>query len=808
MAFTHDVYDIDPSREYDIPDPVYGPDPLGLEGITHSYAPWDKPGVSGDGPERYGLRPRDASGTQLPERSIFSKVGESIAETIPYFATFGVLDPEFSGRDLLGGAQGDLSSLGGQLPGLDVSLPFGFGGPWGWAAPTLRADKSGVSAHGGVVTAAKAIANPQQAYADAKQALARLQNLPEISVPKSDFGIGGSQQVVEAPLPRTDQLSLRGAEPASQPLEVSSLQPPAETNILGDAIETVAGIPGKIGDAVSGFFTEKPTQIASVEQPVVNREVNRQNQATSSKDRVGWAPENLNEGNEPLPLINKPSAVAPLPVAPVEPPPVQAPVTRTTFLGFGEDEGYDFLQAGLDPEGPRRFFQRQPVTAEGGGLMDLQRQADTLAAQGRGGDTMLVHMRPDEVAGLASLGTVTRNPVTGLPENFLGPALGALLGGSMMGSGAGWLTSALGTGAGAGLGQYAQSKYLGEDDPLRRGLVAGLTAGVGSAALGGFGQAFGDKAFADGGVNFDAGAGTSFGLGKGFKNLGNKARAALGENIGTTTGLLGSVGGIASESDAQQRLAQKGQEGIPIREASTYRGAESYSDPRLSPRTPTGLDQTDLRTYGFGPEQLFFDPRIRAQAGGGIHALLEWRNQNAADLQQGIDERDDPRYLEDTQDMTLTPPEGGDGLAASIVDQAIAAIKGDHPQAETAVNNFIEEFGEEAFVRLRSLIMQELAAEEMGEIKTSGLLEGSDGGRDDLRRGKIDGVEDVNVSSGEYLWSADDTSLAGGGNSKAGARRLDMARKKLREKAYGTAKRPNYIGEEEVEEVFDEVMTT
>jgi len=158
--------------------------------------------------------------------------------------------------------------------------------------------------------------------------------------------------------------------------------------------------------------------------------------------------------------------------------------------------------------------------------------------------------------------------------------------------------------------------------------------------------------------------------------------------------------------------------------------------------------------------------------------------------------------------MTLTPPEGGDGLAASIVDQAIAAIKGDHPQAETAVNNFIEEFGEEAFVKLRSLIMQELAAEEMGEIKTSGLLEGSDGGRDDLRRGKIDGVEDVNVSSGEYLWSADDTSLAGGGNSKAGARRLDMARKKLREKAYGTAKRPNYIGEEEVEEVFDEVMTT
>ena len=345
--------------------------------------------------------------------------------------------------------------------------------------------------------------------------------------------------------------------------------------------------------------------------------------------------------------------------------------------------------------------------------------------------------------------------------------------------------------------------------------MAGLTARVGSAALGGFGKAFGTEKFTGGGVKFDAGAGTDWSLGKGFANLGNKARAALAENTGTTTGLLGSVGGIGAESDAQQRLAQKGQGGIPIREASTYRGADSYSDPRLSPRIPTGLDQADLRTYGFGPEQQFFGPRVRAEAGGlqgedfatsGIQALLEFRNQNAADLQQGIDERDDPLYLDDAQDMALTPPEGGDGLAASIVDQAIAALKGDHPQAETAISNFIKEFGEEAFASLRSLIMQELQAEEMAG--DGGLLRGSDGGRDDLRRVKIDGIQDGNVSSGEYLWSADDTSLAGGGNTEAGARRLDMARKKLREKAYGTAKRPNYIGEEEVEEVFDEVMTT
>ena len=82
--------------------------------------------------------------------------------------------------------------------------------------------------------------------------------------------------------------------------------------------------------------------------------------------------------------------------------------------------------------------------AEGGGMVNLRNQANALASQGRGGDTMLMHMRPDEVAGLASLGGVTRNPVTGLPEGFLLPALGAFLPGLMGIGGTGisnWLRS-------------------------------------------------------------------------------------------------------------------------------------------------------------------------------------------------------------------------------------------------------------------------------------------------------------------------------------------------------------------------------
>ena len=64
----------------------------------------------------------------------------------------------------------------------------------------------------------------------------------------------------------------------------------------------------------------------------------------------------------------------------------------------------------------------------------MQRQAERLAAQGRYGDSMLVHMNPAEVQGIASLvpgGQLPTNPQTGQPEAFVAEALaiaGALKG--------------------------------------------------------------------------------------------------------------------------------------------------------------------------------------------------------------------------------------------------------------------------------------------------------------------------------------------------------------------------------------------
>ena len=118
----------------------------------------------------------------------------------------------------------------------------------------------------------------------------------------------------------------------------------------------------------------------------------------------------------------------------------------------------------------------------------MEPMAQQMAQQGRYGDSMLVHMNPVEVAGIASLsptGSLTTNPMTGQPEAFLPfllPLLGSLGGSALAGSG---FASAIGLGSlgstamgaiGSGL---ATTAVTGD---IKKGLTAGLTGfGIGSA---------------------------------------------------------------------------------------------------------------------------------------------------------------------------------------------------------------------------------------------------------------------------------------------------------------------------------------
>jgi hypothetical protein len=119
--------------------------------------------------------------------------------------------------------------------------------------------------------------------------------------------------------------------------------------------------------------------------------------------------------------------------------------------------------------------------------MDIKQQTQNVANQGRYGDSMLLHVNPAEVKGLAQAMPITVNPETGQPEAFL-PFLAPLLGSmgmtALAGTGIGATLGLSGfsagmlAGLGAGLGTYAQTGGSGS-----KALLSGLTAGFGTSAM-------------------------------------------------------------------------------------------------------------------------------------------------------------------------------------------------------------------------------------------------------------------------------------------------------------------------------------
>jgi hypothetical protein len=137
-------------------------------------------------------------------------------------------------------------------------------------------------------------------------------------------------------------------------------------------------------------------------------------------------------------------------------------------------------------------------------MNNLHPIAQAVQSQGRGKDTQLVHMTPNEVAGMQALakahgGSLSINPSTGLPEagfldsmlpTILGIGLTAATGGAaapwMIGAGIGGLqyarTGSLEKGLMAGLGAYGGAglgtSLMGAGATAGSGLTAGLTPGV------------------------------------------------------------------------------------------------------------------------------------------------------------------------------------------------------------------------------------------------------------------------------------------------------------------------------------------
>lgn len=193
---------------------------------------------------------------------------------------------------------------------------------------------------------------------------------------------------------------------------------------------------------------------------------------------------------------------------------------------------YAEMDTGLPPSGnPPVLGQQVPGMSSGlpaqGGLSVMGNPlAQALQSQGRGEDSMLVHMTPNEVNSLQGLamahgGSLTINPETGLPEaGWLGKLLPTILGAiatPLTGGLINPLTASALIGAGTGIAT----------GNLGKGLMAGLQA-YGGAALG-----------------------SAAGLNAGSFGIGQAANAANAAGAGATAagnvGQIGSVGGVTPQ---------------------------------------------------------------------------------------------------------------------------------------------------------------------------------------------------------------------------------------------------------------------
>jgi len=287
-------------------------------------------------------------------------------------------------------------------------------------------------------------------------------------------------------------------------------------------------------------------------------------------------------------------------------------------------------------------------------------QAYGLSSLGRGDDSMLVHMTPNEVQGLQTLakahgGSLTVNPDTGLPEaGFLSSILPTIIGIAAApftaGTSLAFLANPFISGGLAGLGAMIAS---GGD--LKEGLKWGLGVGGGTALGSGLQNMvnpvtkIGEVALTPGGAGVNlAGAAPTTGTyaANVGQNLSSMAQGAgqvlkgnlagfdpgLGKLIGTGgRGLAGTAGlGLASMAmqPPEPLEIQKSQEDKDYGPGGKYEYKGPYTFPDYGPvtyATPEEMEQGVEHSY-FGDKYNLPPQYVEASKEGGVIGMAEGGN--------------------------------------------------------------------------------------------------------------------------------------------------------------------------------------
>lgn len=440
-----------------------------------------------------------------------------------------------------------------------------------------------------------------------------------------------------------------------------------------------------------------------------------------------------------------------------------------------------------------------------------------MALRGRGGDTELVHMSKPEVRGLASLGELTINPDTGLPEAFklksLLPTI-AGIGAAVATGGTSLLIPALATGLtsavvnkdiGRGLFDGLLS-YAGGS--IMKGLAGG-EALAGAANAGTAGASVGATApqtiAATGGSSAQsviqagaAGSGIgSFGV-PGATELSMAAvpqamvtpGAAIGAiqpSLPTTGGLIGSAA-VPSATELSMAATQAAAPSVPTmgysyvpegllgRAGQAIYGAApagSAVDPIRLAAATYGTPQSTLGSLTAGETAKFFAPQVAMPIAG--EALGAAMTPQVAPYPTLEEQRTE--YVPEQRTITRVP------LRSTPVtqEQALAAATG-----ETGPLRFFDY----RYANKGGLVGLAEGGLLSGDTNRffEGMVPGTEHGMKDNVAFKVKGgnIDTAMLSPGEYVIPADVVSMLGNGNGDSGAKALDQFAKGIRQKAFGT----------------------
>jgi len=121
-------------------------------------------------------------------------------------------------------------------------------------------------------------------------------------------------------------------------------------------------------------------------------------------------------------------------------------------------------------------------------------------------------------------------------------------------------------------------------------------------------------------------------------------------------------------------------------------------------------------------------------------------------------------------------------ISDPITQETIKFITGESGNQEI-VNEFLQKYGNEAFIQLREAVLQQIAP----NAQTEGLISGNgNGGMTDDISGTIGNRQDIAVSQDEFIVPADVVSQIGDGSSNSGAKELYAMMDRVRKEKTGT----------------------